>query len=179
MKLLSVVNAKMKLASMGLRFFKRRNTLLFHLICRMNLSGFNGAALFQAQKSHTGPRVIENSPGFNGAALFQAQKCGIAIERDFYPGEASMGLRFFKRRNVRQTPQDAAYRFRLQWGCAFSSAEIGALATEEGIQLVGLQWGCAFSSAEIAAMNYICSLEFRGFNGAALFQAQKFQQIIF
>jgi len=61
---------------------------------------------------------------------------------------ASMGLRFFKRRNNFNYVQKKSHT-KLQWGCAFSSAEI-ILAFQQAIRVI------------------IC------FNGAALFQAQKF-----
>jgi len=63
---------------------------------------------------------------------------------------ASMGLRFFKRRNNSLSYPQSAGNLMLQWGCAFSSAEIKlkeAQATRDDL----LQWGCAFSSAEIEA----------------------------
>jgi len=60
---------------------------------------------------------------------------------------ASMGLRFFKRRNPPRKVKDGG-RFLLQWGCAFSSAEM-AQRRGRGNRFAKLQWGCAFSSAEI------------------------------
>jgi len=61
---------------------------------------------------------------------------------------------------------------RLQWGCAFSSAEIDYLLAEMEYKS-GLQWGCAFSSAEIPSLLAKQILAYKCFNGAALFQAQK------
>jgi len=61
---------------------------------------------------------------------------------------ASMGLRFFKRRNQNITQQNQTKYNMLQWGCAFSSAEITDMF-KLSIPGVPLQWGCAFSSAEI------------------------------
>jgi len=82
-----------------------------------------------------------------------------------------MGLRFFKRRNTKFC-RWLINITRLQWGCAFSSAEIKR-ETKMSYTTVLLQWGCAFSSAEIA-LDYISNdIHSLGFNGAALFQAQK------
>jgi len=106
-----------------------------------------------------------------------------------------MGLRFFKRRNKSQRAKSIRAKEPLQWGCAFSSAEITAKGKRyifgngasmglrffkrRNLNSLGaillfylLQWGCAFSSAEMSrrllkTTNLIC------FNGAALFQAQK------
>jgi len=84
---------------MGLRFFKRRNdkTLIQPTIFR---ASFNGAALFQAQKCFFAPPPPQSSlAGFNGAALFQAQKLISDAAGLTSACNASMGLRFFKRRN--------------------------------------------------------------------------------
>ena len=107
---------------MGLRFFKRRNLLRKLIIYFLNKMlqwgcafssaeirayrtnrrwrrGFNGAALFQAQKSIIYWLKWNINQGFNGAALFQAQKFRLFWQNKYLLTNASMGLRFFKRRN--------------------------------------------------------------------------------
>jgi len=86
------------MASMGLRFFKRRNA---PPSCRLSShrASFNGAALFQAQKFSYQRLNKCGFVSFNGAALFQAQKLRLAQARMVPTTRASMGLRFFKRRN--------------------------------------------------------------------------------
>jgi len=62
----------------------------------------------------------------------------------------------------------------LQWGCAFSSAEILEIFFCVLLSFNLLQWGCAFSSAEILLNpSKLRGSPIKGFNGAALFQAQK------
>ena len=134
---------------MGLRFFKRRNR---RRCCAgsVRAKSFNGAALFQAQKSQSVNTQFFLASCFNGAALFQAQKL---------------------------TQREKIYRYwlQLQWGCAFSSAEIPWATNTNRKTGNRLQWGCAFSSAEMTAITTWLVLCVICFNGAALFQAQKCQ----
>jgi len=60
----------------------------------------------------------------------------------------------------------------LQWGRAFSSAEIGNKVLLLHCDDL-LQWGRAFSSAEMQQVKTSHYRLFLGFNGAALFQARK------
>jgi len=61
----------------------------------------------------------------------------------------------------------------LQWGRAFSSAEIGLVDGCEFPEGRKLQWGRAFSSAEIFSPIDEIKSKSKSFNGAALFQARK------
>ena len=60
-----------------------------------------------------------------------------------------MGPRFFKRGNASQAFSDTSFDVTLQWGRAFSSAEISLILDDADAKRL-LQWGRAFSSAEIA-----------------------------
>jgi len=83
---------------MGPRFFKRGNGQLKSKLSEF-IPRFNGAALFQARKSINIYFNHTSTISFNGAALFQARKF---ISQ----------LQFF------------ILHLLLQWGRAFSSAEI-------------------------------------------------------
>ena len=62
----------------------------------------------------------------------------------------------------------------LQWGRAFSDAEI-SIKTGEKTLKTGLQWGRAFSDAEIPPIKSRASITVSGFNGAAPFQTRKWR----
>jgi len=83
---------------MGLRFFKRRN---YNLRCvpQWTEKASMGLRFFKRRNWLQSTVRKPMSFGFNGAALFQAQKFAQKIDNLFPEQNASMGLRFFKRRN--------------------------------------------------------------------------------
>jgi len=112
------------------------------------LASFNGAALFQARKSILPPPfssisfVLQWGRAFSSAEIYSTESNSSAISfasmgpRFFKRGNqkdkknrddeqiASMGPRFFKRGNMNQSPSQLPLFRLLQWGRAFSSAEI-------------------------------------------------------
>ena len=109
---------------------------------------------------------------FNGAALFQAQKSvrwGVGVTG--LTG-ASMGLRFFKRRNNIKNKKSSENFWSFNGAALFQAQKCKYIQSTPPLY-TQLQWGCAFSSAEIPT-SYVLRVRLnRGFNGAALFQAQK------
>jgi len=111
-------------ASMGPRFFKRGNWVM-DFISQFGLKASMGPRFFKRGNRSNCCSCNYRIHCFNGAALFQARKlswgAGVAWWRD-----ASMGPRFFKRGNFQYSASPMSLS-KLQWGRAFSSAEISSL----------------------------------------------------
>jgi len=184
-------------ASMGLRFFKRRNLgrFLCDLFC--GKCRFNGAALFQAQKSEKvlcrecARKELQWGCAFSSAEIpvgkYPVLSCVLlqwgcafssaeidAKRKDISVlASASMGLRFFKRRNTVSNKHKSKNRKQASMGLRFFKRRNDCDNNLAGPVRYLLQWGCAFSSAEMSVLFFdICFRDTR-FNGAALFQAQK------
>jgi len=135
---------------MGPRFFKRGNFTYVNIDLKI-LGCFNGAALFQARKCFEVDQILKNLRG------------------------ASMGPRFFKRGNKPLVPL-VPYKTTLQWGRAFSSAEIAHAKLSPYLS-------CSFNGAALFqarkwAPQATVLFHSNSFNGAALFQARKFQKLL-
>ena len=133
-------------ASMGLRFFKRRNNTNGIFGCSLDNQLQWGCAFSSAEISNA-VALTNFYTELQWGCAFSSAEIGRSWAVYLLLPHASMGLRFFKRRNP--IPDGARQLIRqLQWGCAFSSAEIIiCVVFRNGLKR--LQWGCAFSSAEI------------------------------
>jgi len=116
---------------------------------------FNGAALFQAQKFNEKLPATQHYRFASMGLRFFKRRNPLKPCKMSKNNEASMGLRFFKRRN--KTSRAIAIRIVSLCfnGAALFQAQKWNLISPVKPTVGQLQWGCAFSSAEITRMGFL------------------------
>ncbi len=134
---------------MGPRFHKRGNTGAPGEVASA-LHASMGPRFHERGNGLASGTRLAGGTGFNGAALSRTRKYGYTVQ-EVCTAIASMGPRFHKRGNrlLRLWPRRAGHQASM--GPRFHKRGNGAGWTLGGLHMKRLQWGRAFTNAEIPA----------------------------